>query len=617
MARFWKSANHNGREGSAQMKTVRIGSGAGFWGDTPSAPAQLVRQGGVDYLVFDYLAEVTMSLLSRARGRSPDLGYATDFVDPVMKDILVDVIKNDIKVISNAGGVNPEACRDALLVLAAEAGHDINVAVIKGDDLLPRLGELADVDKREMFSGESFPEDIQSLNAYLGGRPIANALDGGAQIVITGKCADSAVVLGPLMHEFGWKDDDYDLLAAGSLAGHIIECGAQATGGNFTDWQLSSAGWHNIGFPFVDFTADGTFTVSKPEGTGGLVSTATVGEQMLYELGDPAHYILPDVVCDFRQVSLEQTGPDAVRVAGAKGLGATTTYKVNATHKDGYRATALFMIGGIDAKAKGDAVADAILNRTRHLFREKNLGDYRDTDTEILGAEATYGAHARAHATREVMVKIAVHHEKREALEIFAREIAPAVTGMAPGVTGIFGGRPRVSPVVRLHSFLIEKSLVPSIVDMGDQSTGIPAHIPSKTLQAADPLSSISTDEELRENVPSVPVRLVKLAYARSGDKGDSANIGVIAREAEFLPVLRTELTSSTVAAYFAHVLEGKVTRYELPGINAFNFMLEGALGGGGVASLRMDPQAKAFAQMLLDIELPVPEKLALSHDLT
>jgi hypothetical protein len=598
------------------MRTVRIGSGAGFWGDTPTAPAQLVRQGGVDYLVFDYLAEVTMSLLARARSRSPDLGYATDFVDPVMKDILVDVLENNIKVISNAGGVNPEACQDALQRLASEAGLEINIALVKGDDLMPRLKELADVDKTEMFSGEPFPENIQSLSVYLGGRPIAEALDGGAQIVITGKCADSAVVLGPLMHEFGWKDSDYDFLAAGSLAGHIIECGAQATGGNFTDWQLSSAGWHDIGFPFVDFQEDGTFTVSKPEGTGGLVSTATVSEQMLYELGDPAHYILPDVVCDFRQVSLEQMGPDSVRVTGAKGLGATSTYKVNATHMDGYRATALFMIGGIDAKYKGDAVAEAILKRTGKLFRKKNFGDYRGTDVEVIGAEATYGVHARAHATREVMVKIAVHHDVREAVDIFAREIAPAVTGMAPGVTGIFGGRPRISPVVRLHSFLIKKSFVPSMVQIGDQFKEIPAHLPSELLKSADLLTSIEYDNEPCNVQSTVPVRLIKLAYARSGDKGNSANIGVIAREAEFLPVLREKLTANVLAAYFTHLVEGEVTRYELPGINAFNFMLDGALDGGGVASLRMDPQAKAFAQMLLDIEVHVPETLAVAHGL-
>ena len=597
-------------------KTVRIGSGAGFWGDTPSAPGQLVRQGDVDYLVFDYLAEVTMSLLARARSRSPELGYAVDFIDPVMKDILADVVEKDIKVISNAGGVNPEACRDALLKIAADKGLEITVAVIKGDDLLPRLDDFEGMDLSEMFSGDPFPDDIQSLNAYLGGRPIAEALAAGAQIVITGKCADSAVVLGPLMHEFDWADDDYDRLAAGSLAGHIIECGAQATGGNFTDWQLSVDGWHDIGFPFVDCEPDGSFTVSKSEGTGGLVSSATVGEQMLYELGDPAHYILPDVVCDFSDVSLKKIGPDKIRVTGAKGLGATPTYKVNATHMDGFRATALFMIGGINASAKGDAVAGAILKRTRHLFRDRNLGDYRDTDVEILGSEATYGAHARTKDTREVMVKIAVHHDTREAVEIFAREIAPAVTGMAPGVTGIFGGRPRVSPVVRLHSLLIDKEVVPSTVDIAGNVIDVPPHIPSGPVKQPSADAMPVSDGLADASGPPVSIPLVKLAYARSGDKGNSSNIGVIAREPDFVPVLRAQLTEDVVAEYFAHVLEGAVRRYELPGIGAFNFMLHDSLGGGGVASLRMDPQAKAYAQMLLDIQIPLPESLAHAHGL-
>ena len=598
------------------MKTVRIGCGAGFWGDTPSAPGQLVRRGHVDYLVFDYLAEVTMSLLARARRRDPDLGYAVDFVDPVMKDILADVVANDVKVVSNAGGVNPQACRDAVARMASDAGIDIDIAVVTGDDLMPRLGELRDIDKSEMFTEAPFPDDTQSLNAYLGGRPIAEALGAGARIVITGKCADSAVVLGPLMHEFGWADDDYDRLAAGSLAGHIVECGAQATGGNFTDWRLAADGWHDIGFPFIDCEPDGSFTVSKPEGTGGLVSRGTVGEQMLYELGDPANYVLPDVVCDFTDVTFEDVGPDRVRVTGARGLGATPTYKVNATHMDGYRATALFMIGGIDAKLKGDAVADAILRRTRRLFRESNLGDYRDTDVEILGAEATYGAHARARGTREVMVKIAVHHDSREAAEVFAREIAPAVTGMAPGVTGIFGGRPRVSPVVRLHSFLIDKGLVPASVAARGKTIEIPAHVPSMPAERPEPRPPAGDAGLSDPSEPSIPVPLVKLALARSGDKGDSANIGVIARHPDFVPVLRARLTEDAVAKYFGHVLEGPVRRYELPGIQAFNFMLHEALGGGGIASLRMDPQAKAFAQMLLDIEIAVPQSLARRHRL-
>ena len=608
------------------MKTVRIGSGSGFWGDTPGASGQLARRGTVDYLVFDYLAEVTMSLLARARRRDPDLGYAVDFVDPVMKDILADVVANDIRIVSNAGGVNPGACRDALARMAADAGVDIDIAVVTGDDLMPRLDELRDIDKSEMFSGAPFPDDAQSLNAYLGGRPIAEALDAGARVVITGKCADSAVALGPLMHEFGWADDDHDRLAAGSLAGHILECGAQATGGNFTDWRLAADGWHDIGFPFVDCEPDGVFTVSKPASAGGLVSRHTVGEQMLYELGDPANYVLPDVVCDFTGVALEEVGPDRVRVTGARGHPATPTYKANATCLDGYRATALFMIGGIDARLKGDAVADAILRRTRRLFRERGMGDYRGVDVEVLGAEATYGPHARARETREVVVKIAAHHDLREAVEIFAREIASAVTGMAPGVTGIFGGRPRVSPVARLHSFLIDKALVPAVVTAGGGTIDVPAYIPPAAVPSASvarPASGPPADEGGTDlpvppvpPEPSVPVPLVGLALARSGDKGDSANIGVIARHPDFVPVLRARLTENVVAAYFGHVLRGPVRRYELPGIQAFNFVLREALGGGGVISLRMDPQAKAFAQMLLDIDVAVPESLARAHGL-
>lgn len=452
------------------------------------------------------------------------------------------------------------------------------------------------------------------MNAYLGARPIARALEEGAQIVITGKCADSAVVLGPLMHEFNWADNDYDLLAAGSLAGHVIECGAQVTGGNFTDWKQTADTWHNIGFPIVEVEIDGKFTVSKPADTGGLVSSATVCEQVLYELGDPGSYILPDVVCAFRHLVVEDIAPNKVRVSGAKGRGSTLSYKVNATFLDGYRATAFFMIGGIDAKIKGEAVANAILKRTSSLFENRSLSNYKETSVEILGAESTYGPHSCGYASREVVVKIAVSHQSQDALKIFTSEIAPAVTGMAPGVTGIFGGRPRISPVVRLHSFLINKELVPSFVQIDGPWIKVIPHMPLKHFTV--PKTDLVTQTlEICDDCSNLQaVRLGDLVYTRSGDKGNAANIGVIARHVEFVPILRDKLTEKVVANYLAHLVLGRVKRYELPGINAFNFVLTDALGGGGTASLRMDPQGKAFAQMLLDLKLSIPANLAKRH---
>ncbi|HMJ98709.1 MAG TPA: acyclic terpene utilization AtuA family protein, partial [Reyranella sp.] len=340
-------------------KTVRVGCHSGFWGDTETAAIQLVRHGNVDYLVSDYLAEVTMSIMAAQKLRNPQAGYATDFVSVVMAPLAREIADRKIKVITNAGGVNPQACRDAVLKACEAAGVTLKVAVVLGDDLLPRADELRKLDIREMDTGAELPQKIASMNAYLGGFPIARALDEGADVVITGRCVDSAVTLGALIHAFGWSMDDHDALAAGTLCGHIIECGAQCNGGNFTDWRLVPD-YDNMGFPVAEVFSDGSFVLGKPDGTGGLITTATVAEQMLYEIGDPRAYIVPDVVCDFTGAIYEQVGKDKVRVSGAKGRPPTDTYKVSTTWPDGYKLSTIFMLGGRDAVAKGQHSADAI-----------------------------------------------------------------------------------------------------------------------------------------------------------------------------------------------------------------------------------------------------------------
>lgn len=589
-------------------RVVKIGCASGFWGDTNTAAFQLVHLSDINYLVFDYLSEITMSIMAKAKMVEPKHGYALDFVSRVMAPLLKKIAEKKIKVISNAGGVNPMACRDALQKIIKEYGLDLKVAVVLGDDLLPQHEYLKQQNIREMFSGEALPEQVASSNAYLGAVAIRDALNLGADIVITGRVVDSAVVLAPLLHEYQWSLDDYDKLAQGSLAGHVIECGAQCTGGNFTDWRLVQ-GFDNIGFPVVEVSEDGSFVVTKPQGTGGLVSTATVAEQIVYEIGNPQAYLLPDVIADFNQVHLEQVGEHRVRVKGAKGQAPTAQYKVSVTYPDGYRVLVSFLIAGREAPQKAQVIADAILNKCERVLAMRSVPPFSEKSVEILGIESTYGGHAQALDSREVVVKIAVKHMFKEACMFFASEIAQASTGMAPALAGIVGGRPKASPVIKLFSFLIDKNQVNVEIDFEGKRYLV--EVPQRI--STEQLPTLKASENAIYQGDEIEVPLIEIAHARSGDKGNHSNIGVIARKADYLPWIRAALTEEAVASYMQHVLDaekGRVIRYELPGLNALNFMLENALGGGGVASLRIDPQGKAFAQQLLDMPVKVPAHL-------
>lgn len=596
---------------ASQDRIVRIGGASGFWGDSMVGAPQLVNSGLIDYLVFDYLAETTMAILAAARLRRPELGYATDFVDIAMKEVLPEVMTRGIKVVANAGGINPQGCAEALKALADSLGLSPRIAVVEGDDvsaLMPALRREGAVD---MFTGDVLPEQVLSASAYLGALPVAAALARGADIVITGRGVDSAVTLGVLIHEFGWSPKDYGRLAGGALAGHILECGCQATGGLFTDWD-SVPDWPNIGYPILECHSDGTFEVTKAPDTGGIVLRAAVAEQLLYEIGDPGEYLLPDVTCDFRQVRIEQVDSERVRVSGAIGRAPSTQYKVSATMMDGYRSAGNLVIIGIDAAAKAQRTGEAIIARCRMLLRKLGMEDFRSASVDLLGAGTLYGPHSRAGNAREVMVRVTVNHSSRQALEVFAREIAPAGTSWSPGTTGPGLSRPRASPHIKPFSFLLDKSRVEVSVSIDGKRwpVDVPAGAALKPVpQQAEPAPWRDDPAE-----PQVDVPLVRLAWARSGDKGDLSNIGVIARRPEWLPLLWSRLTSDVVRAHFAHLVHGRVDRYHLPGIHALNFVMHEALDGGGPASTRMDPLGKGMAQMLLDMPIRVPLSVAEQH---
>ncbi len=594
-------------------KVVRIGGASGYWGDSPTAPRQLVEYGGVDYLILDYLAEITMSILARARAQDPQMGYATDFISLVMKPLIKQIAEKRIKVIANAGGVNLPACRRALERVAQDAGTNLRIGTVEGDDLMPRLEELRAQSVRELATGAPLPERLMSANAYFGAFPIAAALAAGADVVITGRCVDSALALGPLIHEFGWRPHEYDRLAAGALVGHIIECGAQATGGNFTDWEDVADGWDDMGFPIAEVRENGAFVLTKPPGTGGLVSPLTVGEQMLYEIGDPMAYVLPDVICDFSRVTMQQVGDHRVHIEGARGREPTATYKVCATYLGGFGSIGTLVFAGRDAARKAQRHGEAILKKTRRLIADAGLGDYAKTALQLVGAESLYGAQARPEAqhTREVTLRVGVHHRAREAIEIFSKEFTGAALSMAPGLTGLAPGRPKPTPVVKLYSFLLDKARVPATVAVDGKPVSVAHAVTSASTNTVPSKNALAmTNDMPAPGDPTTQVPLARLAVARSGDKGDDANIGVIARRAEYLPAIRTALTTEAVQRYFAHVVHGRVERFEVPGIHALNFVLHESLGGGGIASLNLDPQGKTYAQRLLDFPVTISRTL-------
>jgi len=448
---------------------IRIAAGQGFWGDLPDAPVRQVEGGPIDYLMLDYLAEVTMSIMQKQKARDPNAGYAKDFV-PLMRRILPTCVERGIKVTANAGGVNVRGCADAVIQVARELGlaGKVRIGIVTGDDIMSRLDELLSrgIELRNMDTGEPLStvrDKIQSANAYLGAAPIVDALNQGAQIVITGRATDTGLTLAPMIHEFGWSDKDWNRLAARTIAGHIIECGAQASGGNCQYEWRSIPNLADVGFPIVEASPDGTFVVTKHERTGGWIIIPSIKEQLVYEMGDPHGYITPDCVADFTSIRLEDAGTDRVRVYGIKGKPATDSLKVSISYSSGFKAVGTLVYAWPDAYAKAKA-ADKILRA-----RLEKLGlKFDQILTEFVGVSATHGPLAGEPSSEapEVQLRVGVRGPDKSMIERFTKEIAPLILTGPPAVTGFAGGRPKVEEIVAYWPALIPKEVISPKVEV-------------------------------------------------------------------------------------------------------------------------------------------------------
>ena len=583
--------------------TIRIANAGGYWGDDLAQFRRQVELGPVDYVTLDFLAEITMSIMQKQRVRDARAGYARDFIGQV-EEALPLLVTRGTRVITNAGGVNPLGCRAALLEMAQLHGQPLEVAAVAGDDLMPRLGELnaAGVTLDNMDDGAAFQrvrDRVSSANAYFGAWPVVDALASGAQIVVTGRCTDTGITLAPMIHAFGWSANDWDRLASGIVAGHIVECGAQSTGGNFTDWRRIPH-FESIGYPILEVAADGSFVVTKHEGTGGRVTVRTVKEQLVYEMGDPRSYITPDVVADFGSIRLEQIGRDRVRVWGVKGRPAPSSLKVSASYFDGWKASGTLIISAPQAAEKARAFAT--------LFWQRLGLEFAATQSELIGHSSCWGPLAPPVDPPEVMLRLSVRDPDRNKIEKFAKLVPAVILSGPPGVA-VTGGRPQAQEVVAYWPALVPRDRVkPKLVTReGERAlewpTPIlppakPADLPSERFPKA-----IGAVREVR-------VPLSTLAHARSGDKGDTCNIGVIARAPEIYPWLKRTLSAAQVQRRFKGICQGRVERHEVPNLLALNFLLHESLGGGGTVSLRLDAQGKTLSHALLALEVSAPKAL-------
>ncbi len=549
---------------------INIINHSGFWGDSDFALESIFSSGeSFDYLVSDYLSEVTLGLLEKLKKIRP--GYIEDFITHV-NPFLKTISDKKIKVITNAGANDPQGLATKLREIIQQNNLSLTVMTITGDKI------------------------NDTTHAYLGAFPIAEALKKGADIIITGRVVDSAVCLAPMIYEFSWNEDNFDLLAQGSLGGHLIECGTQVCGGNFSQYHELDLTFTS--YPLLNVTMDGKLTLKKLPNMTGLVNRYTVAEQLVYEIGDPGNYLLPDVICDFSHVVIEQK-KDSVEITGAKGFAPPTTFKTLMNKSEFYKLSAPFVLVGADVNEKAKRVCDNILKRCERFYGS-TVEQYH---LELLGSESTYGYGAKSNLTREVVAVFSAKSKDKKLLEIIAKEIAPSALSMVPGMISLLGGRAKVVPLMSLESGTVSRDQV-SIMISDEKNT---FNFDEKLAQFSNEFKSskpLVFEKEIHQDFRCI--KLYKLAVARSGDKGNHANIGLVAKNADSYELLKKRLTNKVVAHYFNH--QGKIEIFDLPGIQGLNIMLYDFLEGGGLSSLRVDSQGKGLGQQILDLEIPLRE---------
>lgn len=590
-------------------KKIRIGNASGYWGDDLSALRRQLTGGPLDYITMDFLAEVTMSILQRQRKSNPDLGYAVDFITQ-LENCLPLIVSKGVRVISNAGGINPIGMGRRIIELARKLDLDIKVGVVYGDDIVGQLYELSAAGERfvNMETGEDFYDvrsGITSANIYLGAEPVVKALDAGCHIVVTGRVTDTGITLAPMIHEFSWAMDDWDKMAAGVVAGHLIECGSQVSGGNITDWH-EIKNFDNIGYPIIEMEKSGEFVVTKHKKTGGAVSEKTIKEQLVYEMGDPSNYISPDGIARFDTIQIKPAGKNRVRVFGVKGRPEPDFLKVSMSYDDGWKASGEVLVSGPDIAKKADIISSIFWNKLEHK--------YESTRTEMIGSGSIWPKKITAGESNEILLRFGVRDHDRNKVRDFGKALSTLILSGPAGMAVTGQGRPKPKQVIAYWPALIHRSRVKAkVLTITTQHEEDFHEITFPIRVHAAPEQTPTPKRKGRKKRPTgraKEVRLQDICYARSGDKGDTCNIGVLARTPEIYDWLVQNLKPSLVKKFFEGITFGKVIRYELDNLHALNFLLEQTLDGGGTRSLMIDPQGKTLAQALLQMRVKVPSSL-------